>query len=347
MSHLETKINDLIQNMNYKQRCEALRILSTEEKSTQKDAYLDEMRQHESFVGKTYKSRTEDKFYRFLSARSKTSRYMEAFVFSLPLSVNERSRHTLMFRADSAFSTIDYEEPHIESVPIFENGRLWFMTHEEIPEDEYFEKLREYFAALERAVKEGAFDTGAKFLAIEAPAVTEAPQPSPSPENTADILATYPSIEAMLNTLTPDEKNALQNALAVCTEQERYDKAVRAIAEHSALVGKCYKKNDAYFYLVSARSMNEYWMEALTFAFPVRIEENRKISLFESASSVFGTLDCTSVHVDSVPVYTMKGQWLESHEEILQEEFFEALRAFGRQMEEKIRSGELDLYIED
>lgn len=116
------------------------------------------------YDGKCYKSFNGHTYLRVLSAKSENEYRFECMIFKFPIELHESKDSSLRFRAANAFSNIEFEGVHIESVPLLCDSDMPHMTKVidelvEISETEYFDKMDAYMSDLKQKIKSDFFKT--------------------------------------------------------------------------------------------------------------------------------------------------------------------------------------------
>jgi hypothetical protein len=150
--------------------------------------------------------------------------------------------------------------------------------------------------------------------------------------------------------LSEEELDELTRQLINRKTRAVYEENIRAIDNHKQYVGKCYKEKDLekYIMIISAKSSNQFRVEAMCFEFPVSFEERKQTSrLAFSSDDAFSSIDFDGIYVEDYPLFCTdhihkKGNVLNSLEEITKEEYFEKMNEYISQLQEKLTNGDFD-----
>ena len=319
---VNTQVLDaLIDTMSYAQRKNIYHYLQTKHLQQDKENVQAMINQHGSYVGKCYKDSDEKTFY-FAVNEKASENDMDMIVFQPEIQILEQKRERLLFDPNSAFSTIQFAGPKMQTIPLFDASAKWLQTHQEITKEELVYYLNKFFNNLEYALTSGMFDTGKHFLENIPEIRTEGPG--------------APNLAEVVQKMAPEVQEALRIALGQRLEQDRYDQNILVIKDHQVFVGKCYKKQDKYYMLISARSVNDYWMEAITFSTPVNLKKKLLLHLMDSPAALYEKQELSTIHTASVPVFASFAKWQKDAEEITQETFIASLRDYQKQLIEII-----------
>ena len=152
--------------------------------------------------------------------------------------------------------------------------------------------------------------------------------------------------------LTEEEFKKIKEEINTKETKDTYKKYKEEILEHQKYVGKCYKEKDKdkYLMIISARSSNQYRVEALIFEFPVKFEKNYHLTKIFRADNIFMTLDFEGIHVEDYPllcnnIFNKKGggRVIDCLEEITKEEFYSKMDEYLEELKKVLDSNTLDI----
>lgn len=145
--------------------------------------------------------------------------------------------------------------------------------------------------------------------------------------------------------MSEEELDELQDLLNNRKTIKVYEKNVEAINENRKYIGKCYKENDKYIRIVSAKSSNQFRLEAMCFEFPIKLEKINKMTKIFQPNCAFGEIDFEGFFVEDYPLLCY-GQ-LKKIKEISEEEYFTKMDEYVSELKEKIKNNFFDTSIDN
>lgn len=149
--------------------------------------------------------------------------------------------------------------------------------------------------------------------------------------------------------LTEEELEDLEMQLHNRKKRQQYEENIKQIDENKKYIGKCYKEKDKekYIRVLSSKSSNSYRLECMCFSFPVTFKEHHHLTKMFNPDNAFSEIDFEGIYVEDYPLLCCdwvhkKGNVLASLEEISEEEYFEMMNKYIKELQEKVKNGNFD-----
>lgn len=136
------------------------------------------------------------------------------------------------------------------------------------------------------------------------------------------------------------ELNELRKKLKEVEEKRIKEIENRGIENNKKYIGKCYfdKKEQKYIRVLSAKSSNTFRLECMCFSFPVKFVEQ----LSNYYYNIFSVINFCGIYVEDYPMFCNDNESINSLEEISEEEYFNKMNEYIKELQNKIKNGYFD-----